>query len=40
MEGRRHYYICKEKKRRILFDVKKKLSEYLYIIKMLCIFTS
>lgn len=31
-------YIDKEKTRRILFDVKKKLSEYLHIIKILCIF--
>lgn len=29
-----------EKPRRILFDAKKKLSEYLHIIKILCIFTS
>lgn len=31
-------YIDKEKPRRILFNAKKKLSEYLYIIKILCIF--
>lgn len=38
MEWRRHYYIYKEKPRRILFNAKKKLSEYLHIIKILCIF--
>lgn len=30
--------IYKEKPRRILFDMKKKLPEYLHIIKKLCIF--